>query len=85
MKLMSANPAPQIRRAAAPTPQARPAPAQPPARARQSEGFAFAAADHEDEFRLNLSDIPRQQESMEIEGFKPSLLSRLFDLIAPLK
>lgn len=80
---MSANPAPQIRRAAAPTPQARPAPSQPAARARQSEGFAFA--DHEDEFRLNLSDIPRQRESMDIEGFKPTLLSRLFDLIAPLK
>lgn len=82
---MSANPAPQIRRTAAPAPQARPAQPQPAARARQSEGFAFAAADYEDEFRLNLSDIPRQQESMEIEGFKPSLLSRLFNLIAPLK
>jgi hypothetical protein len=81
---MSASPAPQIRRAAAPTPQARPAQPQPSARARQSEGFAFAA-DHDDEFRVNLSDIPRQQESMEIEGFKPSLLSRLFNLIAPLK
>ena len=80
---MSANPAPQIRRATAPTPQARPAQPQPTARARQSEGFAFA--DHEDEFRLNLSDIPRLEESMDVEGFKPSLLSRLFNLIAPLK
>jgi hypothetical protein len=53
------------------------------AAARQSEGFAFA--DHEDEFRVNLGDIPRLQESMEVEGFKPSLLSRLFGLIAPLK
>jgi hypothetical protein len=80
---MSASPAPQIRRATAPTPQARPA--QPTARPRLSDGFAFAATDHEEEFRLNLSDIPRQQESMEVEGFKPSLLSRLFNLIAPLK
>jgi hypothetical protein len=51
---------------------------------RPAEGFAFAA-DHEDEFRVNLGDIPRPQETMEVEGFKPSLLSRLFDLIAPLK
>ena len=80
---MSANPAPQVRRVVAPTPQARPA--QPAVRARQSDGFAFAATDHDDEFRVNLSDIPRQQESMEVEGFKPSLLSRLFNLIAPLK
>jgi hypothetical protein len=82
---MSANPAPQIRRATPPTPQARPAQAQPSVRARQSEGFAFAAADHDEQFRVNLSDIPRQQESLEVEGFKPSLLSRLFNLIAPLK
>lgn len=40
---------------------------------------------NEDEFKLNLGDIPRQQESMDIEGFKPTLLSRLFDLVAPLK
>jgi hypothetical protein len=84
---MSANPAPQVRRAMAPAvPQARPVQPQQSVRARQSEGFAFAAAaDHEDEFRVNLSDIPRQHESMEVEGFKPSLLSRLFSLIAPLK
>lgn len=82
---MSASPAPQVRRTAAPAPQSRPAQPQPMARAaaRQSEGFAFA--DHEDEFRVNLGDIPRLQESMEVEGFKPSLLSRLFGLIAPLK
>jgi hypothetical protein len=47
-------------------------------------GFAFVEGG-EDEFKLNLSDIPRQPESMDIDGFKPTLLSRLFDLVAPLK
>jgi hypothetical protein len=37
------------------------------------------------EFRLNLSDIPRMRESLVVDGLKPTLLSRLFDLIAPLK
>lgn len=39
----------------------------------------------EDEFRLNLSDIPRMRESLEVEGLRPSLLSRLLDLILPIK
>lgn len=39
----------------------------------------------EQEFRLNLSDIPAMPDSLDVEGFKPSLLSRLFDLVAPLK
>ena len=39
----------------------------------------------EDGFRLQLGDIPRIEESMDVEGFKPSLLSRLFDLVAPIK
>jgi hypothetical protein len=48
---------------------------------------AFAAGFDEDEpeFRLHLNDIPRQRASMDVEGLKPTLLSRLFDLIAPLK
>jgi hypothetical protein len=44
------------------------------------------AFDHDDvEFRLNLSDIPRIRESMDVEGLKPTLLSRLLDLVAPIK
>jgi hypothetical protein len=68
----------QARRPAAP---ARPAASvQHPSRM----GYALAAAAAEDELRLDLRDIPRTQLSMEVEGFKPSLLSRLFDLFAPL-
>jgi hypothetical protein len=75
------------RRVAAPT---RPASA-PSARAAQGAPVAAAAVvaarfdHHDDEFRINLSDIPRMRESMDVEGLKPSLLSRLFDLIAPIK
>ena len=69
------------RRAATPArpagaPVSRPAPA-----ARASVAFD----DHEDEFRINVSDIPRMRESMEVDGLKPSFLSRLLDLVAPLK
>ena len=65
------------------------APAQPtktpPARSRGQ--FAFAAASGDDEIRINLGDIPlpRQDNEMHVEGFKPSLLSRLLDLVMPLR
>ncbi|MGH8177658.1 MAG: hypothetical protein ACREV5_15480 [Steroidobacter sp.] len=61
---------------AAPAPQA----ARQPMRAT----FNVPAPNGEDEIRLNLTDIPRIEDSMDVEGFKPSLLSRLFDLVAPL-
>jgi hypothetical protein len=46
--------------------------------------FDDSPSNGEDVIRLNLADIPRVQETMDVEGFKPSLLSRLFDLVAPL-
>jgi hypothetical protein len=62
--------------------------AAPPQSARQSmhsaPKFDDSPANGEDVIRLNLADIPRVQETMDVEGFKPSLLSRLFDLVAPL-
>jgi hypothetical protein len=71
--MSAATPAnPSMRRAA-------PVRAAPPMRT--SVGFD---AD-EPEFRLNLSDIPRMRETMDIDGLKPTLLSRLFDLVAPLR
>jgi hypothetical protein len=74
---------PQVRR----TVQAAPArPAQTPV-ARSTQQFAFAAASGDDEIRINLGDIPlpRQDNEMHVEGFKPSLLSRLLDLVMPLR
>ena len=47
--------------------------------------FDDSPSSGEDVIRLHLADIPRVQETMDVEGFKPSLLSRLFDLIAPLQ
>lgn len=76
---MSAAHASQVRRPEAAAPAR---PAQQPMRT----AFAFAAPSADDEIRLNLSDIPlmKLREEMDVEGFKPSLLSRLFDLVAPL-
>ena len=73
----------QVRRPA-PTAPARPTQASP---ARSTGQFAFAAASGDDEIRLNLSDIPlpRQDNEMHVEGFKPSILSRLLDLVMPLR
>jgi len=49
----------------------------PAAKPVRRSGFAFAAADSEDQFKLNLSDIPKMPQSMEVESLKPSLLARL--------
>ncbi|HEX7116910.1 MAG TPA: hypothetical protein VF193_17420 [Steroidobacter sp.] len=35
----------------------------------------------EEEFRLHLNDLPRIERDLEVDGFKPTLLSRLFNLI----
>jgi hypothetical protein len=68
--------APRVRpTSSAPIPQ----PARPVGRAAFFEKQSAA----EDTLRLNLSDLPRAEASMDVDGFKPSLLSRLFDLFAP--
>jgi hypothetical protein len=86
----------QVRRnaAAAPPRAAQPqahAYAQPQAHApvRQHAPVArahdFSTPRGEEEIRLNLSDIPRMSTGdLDVEGFKPSLLSRLYDLVSPL-
>ncbi len=72
----------QVRRPA----QAAPAhPAKAPVR--NTQQFAFAAASGDDEIRLHLGDIqlPPPDTEMKVEGFKPTLLSRLLDLVMPLR
>lgn len=46
-------------------------------RAKPGAGFGFAGANTQDQFKLNLSDIPQVPYTMDVEGFKPSLLTRL--------
>jgi hypothetical protein len=55
--------------------------------ARNTQQFAFAAASGDDEIRLHLGDIqlPPPDTEMKVEGFKPTLLSRLLDLVMPLR
>ncbi len=47
----------------------------------KKSAFGFAGADSEDHFKLNLNDIPQLPRTMEVEGFKPSLLARLVGLV----
>lgn len=68
----------------------RPAQAAPATKAplaRNTGQFAFAAASGDDEIRLHLADIqmPPPDTEMKVEGFKPTLLSRLLDLVMPLR
>ena len=73
----------QVRRPAQAAP-AQPTKA-PPARSRGQ--FAFAAGSGDEEIRLHLADIqlPPPDTEMKVEGFKPTLLSRLLDLVMPLR
>lgn len=76
----SRAPQPQAQAHAYAQPQAHAPVRQPVARAHD-----FSTPRGEEEIRLNLSDIPRMDTGdLDVEGFKPSLLSRLFDLVAPL-
>lgn len=84
---MSASPS-QVRHGAA---AAARAPAPPAAHAaarsaptRSAPMYAFVSSEVEEEFKLHLNDIPRQRETLDVEGLKPSLLSRLLDLVAPI-
>jgi len=74
--MSAANAATQVRRPSS----------APVARAMAPAAVAAVGFDDvDDEFRLNLSDIPRMRESLDVEGLKPTLLSRLLDLIMPIK
>lgn len=46
--------------------------------------YAFVSSDIEAEFRLHLADIPQYRGTLDVEGLKPTLLSRLLDLVMPL-
>jgi hypothetical protein len=74
-----------VRRSAAPSMHAS-SPAQRPVARAGARGIGFAPKDSDGEgaFKVNLSDleIPRAHDQLDVEGFKPSLLSRLFDLFS---
>jgi len=71
----------QVRRTVAAAPSRS---SQPIRQAQAPQAFAFPP-DREDEFRLNISDMPVTQETLDVEAFNPSVLSRLLDMFAPLK
>jgi hypothetical protein len=73
----------QVRRTA-PAAPARTTQAPP---ARRTGQFAFAAASGDEEIRIHLGDVqlPPPDTEMHVEGFKPTLLSRLLDLVMPLR
>ncbi len=57
----------------------------PRAAAKSAPMYAFVSSEVDDEFKLHLGDIPMQRDTLDVEGLKPSLLSRLLDLWAPIK
>lgn len=75
------QPSPNVRRPAA---AAARAPATATVATPSATDFSYVRGADEGTFKLNLGDIPRMEMSMDVEGLKPTLLSRLFDLVAPL-
>jgi hypothetical protein len=73
----------QVRRTAAAAPSRAPQPAAQQAQARQEIDFGSSRGD--EEIRLNLADIPVMRGTLDVEGFKPSMLSRLLNLVSPLR
>ena len=79
----------QVRRnaAAAPSRSPQPAAAAPAPARHAAHGAAvhdFSTPRGEEEIHVNLADIPVMRGTLEVEGFKPTLMSRLLDLLAPL-
>ena len=66
-------------------PTARTSPAAPAMRTSSPAAPTERFDEDEPEFRLDLRDIPQMRESMDVDGLKPTLLSRLFDLVAPIR
>ena len=78
----------QVRRTASAAPSR--SPQQAPQQATQvpvrqaARASDFSTPKGDEEIRLNLGDIPVMRGTLHVEGLEPSLLSRLFDLVAPL-
>jgi len=51
---------------------------------RRSPMYSFVSSEVDEEFKLHLNDIPRRNETLDVEGLKPSLLSRLLEFVAPI-
>lgn len=47
--------------------------------------FTEASASEDDEFKMNLGDLPRTRPGLHVDGFQPSLTSRVLDLFARLR
>jgi hypothetical protein len=76
---------PQVRRntAAAPSRSPQSAPQQHAAAPQVTHVFDFSKPRGDDEFRVNLADIPDMRSAVQVDVFAPTLLSRLFDLFSP--
>ncbi len=47
--------------------------------------FTEASPSEDDEFKMNLGDLPRTQPGLHVDGFQPSLTSRVLDLFDRLR
>jgi hypothetical protein len=57
-----------------------PAAATPAAPARPQRAFLPEHSDLDQSLKLHLADLPTQKTELHVEGFKPSILSRLVNL-----
>jgi hypothetical protein len=54
--------------------------AAPPRALKRVPLFSESDASDDDEFRMNLGDLPRTKPGLDVDGFKPSMTSRVLDL-----
>jgi hypothetical protein len=47
--------------------------------------FSESSAADDDEFKMNLGDLPRTKPGLDVDGFQPSLTSRVLDLFDRLR
>lgn len=57
----------------------------PPRAMKRVPLFTESSAEDDDEFKMNLGDLPRTRPGLDVDGFEPSLTSRVLDLFDRLR
>lgn len=57
----------------------------PPRTMKRVPLFADSSEADDDEFKMNLGDLPRTRPGLQVDGFEPSITSRVLDLFDRLR